>query len=42
MEAFLGLLIVLGLMNESSTPLWSDEPQECKQITFEPTDYEKG
>lgn len=35
MEAFLGLLIILGMMNESSTPLWSDEPQECKEITFD-------
>ena len=42
MEAFLGLLIILGLMNESSTPLWSDEPQECKEITFEESDYAKG
>ena len=42
MEAVVALLVILGLMNESSTPLWSDEPQECKQITFEPTDYEKG
>ena len=22
-------------MNESSTPIWSDEPQECKEITFD-------
>ena len=42
MEAVLGLLLILGLMNESSTPLWSEKPQECKQITFEPSDYEKG
>ena len=42
MEGLVALLIVLGMMNESSTPVWSDEPQECKQITFEPTDYEKG
>ena len=42
MEGLLVLLIALGLLNESSTPVWSDEPQECKQITFEPTDYEKG
>ena len=42
MESVLLLLLVLGLMNESSTPMWSDEPQECKQITFELSDYEKG
>ena len=42
MEGLLVLLIALGLLNESSTPMWSDEPQECRQITFEPTDYEKG
>ena len=42
MEGLLVLLIALGLLNESSTPVWSDDPQECKQITFEPTDYEKG
>ena len=42
MEGLVALLIVLGMMNESSTPVWSDEPQECKEITFEKTDYEKG
>ena len=36
MEGFLLLLLILGVMNESSTPVWSDKPQECKQITFEP------
>lgn len=35
MEAVIALLVILGLMNESSTPLWSDEPQECKEITFD-------
>jgi len=35
MEALLGLLIILGLMNESATPVWSDEPQECKEIEYE-------
>ena len=40
MEGVLLLLLVLGLMNESSTPMWSDEPQECKQITFELSDYD--
>ena len=35
MEALLVLLITLGLLNESSTPVWSEEPQECKQITFD-------
>jgi len=42
MEAAVLLLVILGMMNESSAPVWSDEPQDCKQITFEPTDYEKG
>ena len=35
MEGLLVLLIALGLMNESSTPVWSDDPQECKEITFD-------
>ena len=35
MEALVVLLITLGLLNESSTPVWSEEPQECKQITFD-------
>ncbi len=35
MEGVLILLIVLGLMNESSTPMWSDKPQDCKQFEFE-------
>ena len=35
MEAVIALLLVLGLMNESSSPVWSDEPQECKEITFD-------
>lgn len=35
MEALLVLLLTLGLLNESSTPVWSEEPQECKQITFD-------
>ena len=35
MEGLIALLLVLGLMNESSTPVWSDEPQECKEITFD-------
>ena len=35
MEAVLGLLLILGLLNESSTPIWSDEPKECKEITFD-------
>ena len=42
MEAVVALLVILGLMNESSTPLWSDEPQECKEITFEESAYAKG
>ena len=41
MEGLLVLLIALGLLNESSTPVWSEDPQECKQIKYEPTDYEK-
>ena len=35
MEGLLVLLIALGLMNESSTPVWSENPQECKEITFD-------
>ena len=35
MEGLLLLLIALGLMNESSTPVWSENPQECKEITFD-------
>lgn len=35
MEGIVALLLILGLMNESSTPIWSDEPQECKEITFD-------
>ena len=35
MEAVLALLLVLGLMNESSTPVWSEKPQDCKQFEFE-------
>ena len=35
MEGLLVLLIALGLLNESSTPVWSEEPQECKEITFD-------
>ena len=42
MEAVLAILLILGFMNESSTPMWSDKPQECKEIVFEPSDYEKG
>ena len=38
MEALLGLLLILGLMNESATPVWSEEPQDCKELEFE---YEK-
>ena len=42
MEGLFALLVILGAMNESSDPVWSEMPQECKQITFEPSDYEKG
>ena len=42
MEGLFALLVILGAMNESSDPVWSEMPQECKQITFAPSDYEKG
>ena len=35
MEAVLALLLILGLLNESETPVWSEKPTECKEITFE-------
>lgn len=35
MEGVLALLIILGFLNESPTPVWSDLPQECKEITFD-------
>ena len=35
MEALLALLLILGLLNESETPVWSEEPTECQEITFE-------
>ena len=35
MEAVLALLLVLGLLNESETPVWSEQPQECKEIQYE-------
>ena len=35
MEGLLALLIILGLMNESSTPVWSELPQDCKELEFE-------
>jgi len=35
MEGLLALLLILGLLNESDTPVWSKEPTECKEITFE-------
>ena len=35
MEAIIALLLILGLMNESETPVWSDTPQECRKITYE-------
>ena len=34
MEALLILLVVLGVLNESDTPVWSPEPQECKEIVL--------
>jgi len=42
MEGVLALLIILGFLNESPTPVWSDEPKECKEITFEESAYAKG
>ena len=35
MEILVGLLLVLSVMNESSTPVWSDKPQECRVINYE-------
>ena len=35
MEILIGLLLVLSVMNESSTPVWSDKPQECRVINYE-------
>tara|TARA_B100001094_G_scaffold316032_1_gene356744 strand:- start:941 stop:1855 length:915 start_codon:yes stop_codon:yes gene_type:complete len=35
MEVLLGLLLILGVMNESATPVWSETPQECKEIEYE-------
>ena len=35
MEALLGLLLILGLMNESATPVWSEQPQECKELEYD-------
>ena len=34
MEILVGLLMVLSVMNESSTPVWSDKPQECRVINY--------
>jgi hypothetical protein len=35
MEAALLLLLVLGFLNESETPVWTEQPTECKEITFD-------
>jgi len=35
MEGLVVLLLALGLLNESETPMWSNEPQECKEIQYE-------
>ena len=35
MEGLVALLLVLGLLNQSETPVWSEEPQECKEIQYE-------
>jgi len=37
MEGLLILLIALGLMNESKTPVWSDLPEDCPEITYTDT-----
>ena len=35
MEAALLLLLALGFLNESETPVWTEQPTECKEITFD-------
>ena len=35
MEGLLALLLVLGFLNQSETPVWSEEPEECKEIEYE-------
>lgn len=35
MEAALALLLILGFLNESETPVWSEQPEECKEIQYE-------
>ena len=35
MEGVLALLLILGFMNESSTPVWSEKPMDCKELDFE-------
>ena len=35
MEAVILLLLALGFLNESETPVWTEEPTECKEITFD-------
>lgn len=37
MEGLLILLIALGLMNESETPVWSELPQDCPEIVYTDT-----
>lgn len=35
MEGVLALLLILGFLNESETPVWSEQPEECKEIQYE-------
>ena len=35
MEGLLVLLLALGIMNESATPVWSEQPQPCKEFEYE-------
>jgi len=35
MEGLVALLLVLGFLNQSETPVWSEQPQECKEIQYE-------
>lgn len=32
MEALLGLMLILGVLQESDTPIWTDEPIKCDQV----------
>lgn len=35
MEGLIILLLAVGLLNESETPVWTEQPTECKEITFD-------